>query len=137
MALVACGGKEKPAPPVVVAGQVVDQATGKPVEKLVVTFHPQGPANAESRATVVLDGEGKFTASLAPGKYKVTLSPLPGGHGTAAGPDFSAPEKAPAENVKLKPGPKPHNYRDAASSPLALEVVADGDNSKVVFRISK
>jgi len=113
---VGCGPKRDPnLPPTAPAsGQVM--YNGKPIDHGAVTLHPVGEGNP---AVGALDENGKFTLSTYSrgdgavlGPHKVTIDIPPPLDGIAAG-----------EVLRV-----PRAYTDPATSPLSVEITADGRN---------
>lgn len=73
-----CSKKAAIPAPVDVAGEVV-YSDGKPVADLIIAFHADDETSAKGRIpSGVLDRNGKFAiSSVTPGRYKVTLAPIP------------------------------------------------------------
>jgi hypothetical protein len=124
--LVACTPVKPTMPaPVPVTGQVVD-AAGKPVTKLMISFHAQDGPQAGNRPADALDKDGRFKVSCVPGRYKVTLAPIPSSHGsTEGGEELAAPPAKRAEPPKRFQG-IPRAYSDAASSPWDVTILPEG-----------
>lgn len=97
LVLVGCGGgKPKQRASVTITGRVTDPA-GKPVGAGMLSFAPADPDNQGDRPMVQVQADGTFGVSCLPGRYKVTLVPLPkaAGH-VPEGGDVVTPEKAQA-----------------------------------------
>src|SRR5262245_36182489 len=122
MALSSCtASNSKMLAPVAFSGSVVS-ADGKPVADLVISFHPQEAGNAGNRPSAALDKDGKFKLDGIPGRYKVTLAPIPRHHGSAeATGELTA---APAKGSDPKKAAKgvPARYLDAQSSPWDVTI---------------
>lgn len=100
LVLVGCGGgKPKQRPPVTIT-VLVNDAAGKPVGNGMLSFTGLDPETQVERPIVKVAEDGKFVVSCLPGRYKVTLVPLPkaAGH-VPEGGEVVTPEKA-------QPGPK-------------------------------
>jgi hypothetical protein len=124
MSLVAgcANSKPKPPPPVPISGKVVF-ADGRPVAKMVISLHPQDEQNASTRPSGALDNNGNYKMDAIPGRYKVTLAPIPATAGSAAAADdLPVPKKG---DLKKLPDPM-SRYRNATESPLELTVPASG-----------
>jgi hypothetical protein len=119
--LAGCAKPKPPPPPVPISGKVVF-ANGKPVAGLVIFLHPLEPQNASTSPNGALDKDGKYSLSAIPGRYKVTLLPIPGQASSAGGPDSALPAKG---ETKKAPDPMTR-YRDATASPLELIVPPNG-----------
>lgn len=94
LVLVGCGGGKPPRKPVTILGRVTD-AKGKPVGNVMLSFAPMDAANKDERPMAQVASDGLFKADCLPGRYRVTLIPMPKAPGQA--PDegnVSAPEKA-------------------------------------------
>lgn len=113
---VGCGpGRDPNLPPTAPAGgQVI--YNGKPIDHGAVTLHPVGEGNP---AVGALDENGKFTLSTYTrgdgavlGSHKVTVDIPPPLDGIAAGEVLSVPK----------------DYTEPETSPLSVEITADGAN---------
>jgi Carboxypeptidase regulatory-like domain len=131
-----CNAKPTLPPPVEVTGQVTF-ADGQPVSDVIISFHAADETTARGKKpTGVADKAGKFTINdVTPGRYKVTLAPIPTQHGGASpkSGELSAPGKP---DVKLA---IPAQYLSAESSPWMISVesppkverfVVDGTGTK-------
>jgi hypothetical protein len=108
-------------PPVPIFGKIVF-ANGKPVPNMVISLHAQDEENSIHRPSDKVDQDGKYVLSARPGRYKVTLVPLPNSSGPTAVADLPLPKKGdPKDNVSPMA-----RYRDAKSSPLEITVPAAG-----------
>jgi hypothetical protein len=117
-ALAGCSGPATQAPPkVTVEGEV--RAQGRPVAFVLVRFYPQDPADANAYDGST-DQAGAFSVQCPAGSYKVTIIPLPVGHGgtpgagALAGADSKVAEAIPAV------------CRSREATPLTVEVPAGG-----------
>ncbi len=117
-ALGGCSGPATQAPPkVTVEGQV--QARGRPVPFVLVRFYPQDPvdANAYDGSS---DRDGAFSVQCPAGSYKVTITPLPVGHGGTPGAgSLAGPDSQEAEAI-------PAACRSREATPLTVEVPTGG-----------
>jgi hypothetical protein len=122
-----CGKKPAPAP-VPFVGQVLTTEK-KPVGGLVLTLHPGEERNRSNQPSVFLK-EGRFEGTCLPGRYKVTLAPLPaqGGAGPAGGEDATA-GKAPGTSTMPN---VPAKYRDAQHSPWEVTIPDEGKKDLVL-----
>jgi hypothetical protein len=125
--LAGCGGRVEPQP-VNVEGEV-RFGDGQPVPEMLLLFHPQEAANRNDRPSPFIKGDGQFKISCLPGKYKITIMPIPGtkpgGSGTAQPPDKTALTK------ELFPGDG--IYRDVANTPWVVDVPKRGRNDLVLI----
>ena len=117
-----CGKSKPPSlPPVAVTGKVV-LASGKPVANMVISFHPQDGPNAVSRPSAALDKNGAYAMNVVPGRYKVTLAPIPAHAGSAGAADLAVPKKGDVKEAQdILSG-----YKDALSSRLEVTVPETG-----------
>jgi hypothetical protein len=102
-----------------VAGQLT--LDGAEVTGAVVTFCPAGEGDSPVR-TVTSRG-GFFGLSCPPGRYKVTAEPLTKDNAVGNGGPLPlpAPEDSPGAAAAI-----PAEYRDARTTPLAVEVPEGG-----------
>jgi hypothetical protein len=115
-----CSGRPaEPAPRVTVEGKVIRD--GRPVPLLLVTFHPQNPADPDH-----YDGgtaaDGSFRVQCPRGSYKVTLNALPSGAGGDPGAGGLAGGAVDTKGPKDVPSP----YRSKARTRLAVDVPDSG-----------
>src|SRR6266851_2378267 len=75
--LLVTGCAQPPAAPVAVKGRAT-RADGKPITRMVITFNPREDQNKKNRPSAVLDAKGQFQLDCLPGRYKVTVAPIPG-----------------------------------------------------------
>jgi len=129
LAAVGCAKSKPPAPPpVAVSGKVVF-AGSKPVVNMVISLHPQDEPNASNRPSGALDKDGRFKIDAAiPGRYKVTLAPIPSQAGSAGGVELPAPKKFDPKDEKGILA----LFRDAKSSPLEVTVPEGGGELPVL-----
>jgi hypothetical protein len=117
MMLAGCSGKPTQAPPPLetVEGRVTAQ--GRALPFVMVTFNPDDPTNPE-RYDGAADKDGSFRLKCPPGRYRVTLSPLPTGSGGNPGAGALVPGGG-GRDV-------PARYRNKDQTPLAEEVPQGG-----------
>jgi hypothetical protein len=115
--------KPAEAAPVAVSGRVVNSA-GKPITGMLVSLHAQEGVHAGDRPSAPLDRDGRFSLTCIPGRYKVTLAPIPIHHGNAEGNgELAAPAAKRPEPPK---GGVPRRYSDAQSSPWDVTIPPEG-----------
>jgi hypothetical protein len=123
-----CASKSAPAKRVSVAGKIV-AADGKPIGNLVITFHAQEAANADARPTGHVKADGSFNLEnqFLPGRYKVTVVPIPSQHGTAESGGLLT--DAPGVNAggAKTPADRLASYRNSSGSPWEVDVPPEGD----------
>jgi hypothetical protein len=128
--LLLIAGCSKPPPPETadVAGKVED-ASGKPLAKVLVRFNGQEKAKKglETISFLTKD-DGSFGGPCPPGTYKVTLIPVPIQQGGAAG------KGAPAEAPKAGSGNIPLKYTSPSETPWEVEVPPEGKKD-FVFKV--
>jgi hypothetical protein len=117
-ALSGCSGPATQAPPkVTVEGQV--QAKRRPVPFVLVRFYPKDATDANSYDGST-DQAGAFSVQCPAGSYKVTIIPLPVGHGGSPGAGaLAGPDSKEAE-------PIPGACRSREATPLTVEVPTGG-----------
>jgi hypothetical protein len=117
------GCKKKTLPtPVPVKGRVVD-ADGKPLDRLILFFHPSDKENQVRIPPAVAVNNGRFETKCLPGRYKVTLGVIPaGGHNPMGGGALADPGKG--DNPQLESIPLP--YRKPDTSPWEVSIPASG-----------
>jgi hypothetical protein len=135
LGLLAClllAGCTKPPPPafVTVKGRLL--RSGKPLTQMVVTFHPREDQNKNNRPIAAVDSKtGQFELQCLPGKYKVTVAPIPLQQAAApAGDDGNAGQQP----TNVDPRLIPSRYRDAESSPWEI-TVAPGNSDEIVLTV--
>jgi hypothetical protein len=118
-----------------VKGKVVS-ADGKPVKGMVMSFHPDDELTKSARLqSALLPADGSFAVECLPGRYKVTLGPLPksAGDAPAAGPG-SVP--APTPNPTAAPNDPTARLlarlADHTQTPLEVTVPAGGTSDLVL-----
>lgn len=111
--------KPKPPPPtpVPISGTVV-YADGKPVANMVIFLHPQDEQAESERPNGALDKDGHYSIKAIPGRYKVTLLPIPAQAGSASAAGLPSPKKSDPKDA-LNPMTR---YRDVQQTPLELTV---------------
>jgi hypothetical protein len=116
LCVVLAGCRKPPPVPVPVKGRV-QGPPGQSVNGLLLTFYPDDESNKKGRLlSKVLDEEGRFEGECLPGRYKVTLAPVPihvGGDPAGAGagkPGRGTPGPAKAEGLK-------HSWKDITIPP--------------------
>ncbi len=126
---IGCNKKPVLPPSVEVTGQVTF-ANGQPVSDVIVSFHAHDEISARGKKpTGVVDQSGKFTIKdVTPGRYKITLAPIPTQHGGAApnSGELSAPGKPEAKSAI------PSQYMSADSSPWTVTVESSPKLEKLV-----
>lgn len=124
-----CGNRQAALPPPVeITGQVV-YANGKPVTGMVISFHADDEIAARGRVpSGPLDQEGKFRiAEVTPGRYKATLSPIPGHAAAAADPSqLNAPGKG-DQKIAV-----PIEYLNSSATPWSVTVESPPKTEKLV-----
>jgi hypothetical protein len=124
-----CGKREAALPPPVeITGQVV-YANGQPVTGMVISFHADDEIAARGRVpSGPLDPEGKFRiVEVTPGRYKATLSPIPGHAAAAADPSqLNAPAKG-DRKVAV-----PIDYLNSGATPWTVTVESPPKPEKLV-----
>jgi hypothetical protein len=113
--------KEPSAKPVPVKGKLLS-ADGQPVANMVLTFHPQEDANKTNSPQGVTDKDGAFHCDCLPGKYKVTVVPVPTRHGTIAEGPAPGRENLPESAMLFE------EYRSPQTSSLEVTVPPEGKN---------
>lgn len=127
-ALVGCGSPPaKPLSPVEITGRL--SVEGKPFGNVMLTLHPQDADAQGQRPTALVKADGTFAVSCLPGKYKVTLSPLPHGPGDAGPGTGTTPGATAAAGI-------PATYSMATSTPWAI-VVGDTPGQEFKHVVSK
>lgn len=130
-ALVCLGcSKQEPPKPVSISGKA-QYANGKPITGMVLTFHPRDDSNKSNLPIAILEGQdGRFALSCLPGKYKITMVPIPTSAVSMGGVEL--PPAGPIGKGKDKQQMMLDNYRSPESSPWEITVLPDG-NSEVVL----
>jgi hypothetical protein len=127
-ALLASGCAKKPPEEVDVAGRVED-AGGKPVAHVLVRFHPQDVDPSYAKVlTRVTKSDGTFTGTCFPGRYKVTMVPIPAGSGGSdpgAGA-LATPDKGPTS--------MPSRYTSPTETPWE-ETIPDSGKKDIVLKV--
>ena len=112
--------------PVEVQGTLTTES-GKPLEALLLRFHPQEEKNERgSILACVTDEKGTFAGECLPGKYKVTVLAIPVQHG---GSPASATTTATAGKSKVA---IPANYKSPANTPLEIDIPVEGKRNVVL-----
>jgi hypothetical protein len=122
-----CGGRRE-ATPVNLEG-VVKFEDQKPVPEMILNLHPQDAANQNNRPTDLVSKGGSFKMKCLPGKYKVTVAPIPKQGGSAANNPAPAPGQ-PVVSGTLFPGDA--DYRDTQKTPWIIDVPPDGQTDLVL-----
>lgn len=123
-----CSKKTRLPPPVDISGEVV-YANGRPVTNMVVSFHADDEITSQGKIpSSPLDKDGKFAMSgVTPGKYRVTLAPIPSHGGASANPnELIAPGK---DDAKV---PLPSEYLRTESTPWKVTVESPPKAEKLV-----
>jgi hypothetical protein len=123
--------KPPPPAPVEVKGRLL--RGGKPLTHMVVTLHPREDQNKNNRPIAAVDPKsGQFQLQCVPGRYKVTVAPIPVQQvATPAGGDDGNAGQQPAS---VDPRLVPSRYRDAESSPWEI-TVATGNSDEIVLTV--
>ncbi len=124
-----CSRKAAIPPPVDVTGEVV-YSDGKPVSDMIIAFYADDEISAKGRVpSGVLDKSGKFSISgVTPGRYKVTLAPIPVGAGHAANANqLNSPGKG---DKKIA---VPSEYLNSTSTPWKVMVENTPKSIRLVF----
>ena len=117
-----CGSAKPPTAEVVsISGRVTD-AKGKPIGNGMLSFAPADPANQADRPMAQVAADGMFSVSCLPGRYKVTLVPLPkaAGH-VPEGGEVTTPDK-------VQPGPKGMPKGGSSQPSWDIDVKATGND---------
>jgi hypothetical protein len=128
LTLILAGCGKDPEPLVPVKGKVQD-AAGKPVANVVLTFHPQEEVNKGKLASALADKEGRFSTECIRGRYKITVAVPPRqGHADPSGGPVAAPPKSGGPSIDP-------SYRAPERTPLEVEVPAGGkEDVRLVVR---
>jgi hypothetical protein len=118
-----CAGSCKPRQPdpVEVAGRV-EWGAGRPLDGVVITFHPDDEANKKGNLLSAPVERGQFSGKCLPGRYKVTLTSLAGGSRHPAGATDPGSGAAPEKGG----GAIPAQFRNATETPLVVTVPPEG-----------
>jgi hypothetical protein len=108
-------------PPVAISGKVV-YAAGTPVAGMVIKLSALDERFAGDGPSGALDKDGRYTLNAIPGRYRVTLLPIPAQAGSAGKSDQPVPKKGDPKDAFSAMA----RYRDLANSPLELTVPAAG-----------
>lgn len=124
--LLPIGCRKKPLPKVAIAGVALN-AQNKPLDKLIIKFHPQDEDNKFSSLETAVNN-GKFEGKLQPGRYKVTLAIIPIEVGPGAGGPGTPPQ-VPAASGKhgAAVGGIPSQYLTEEKTPWDVTIPADGN----------
>jgi hypothetical protein len=128
LALCTFGCQKSPPPkPVQVTGLVV-YSNGQPVTGKVITFFPSDDNNSRGVApTIVLEGkDGRFKVECLPGKYKVTMMPIPIGSGGGPGNIESPPDKDAGKGKETISAKRLEPYRSTNTTPWEVTVLPEG-----------
>ena len=136
LAFIGCGGGPEGPELVPVKGQVV--LDGQPVPGATVTFTPDNAKDTQGPASIATtDDQGAFTVygtggreGVIVGFHKVTVETPPVYEEMGSSPDGAGSTGTGAQSVTI-----PANYRDVATTPLAVEVKPEG-NDKVVLELT-
>ena len=119
-----------PPPPVLISGKVVF-ADGKPVANMVIFLHPQDEQAASERPNGALDRDGRYSLKAIPGRYKITLLPIPSQAGSASAAGLPSPQKSDTKDP-LSPMAR---YRDVQQTTLQFTVPdAGGEMEKLTVK---
>src|SRR5262245_61608164 len=132
LATVAGCAKSKlpPPPPVPISGKVV-YADGKPVANMVIFLHPQDEPAAGERPNGALDKDGRYSLKVIPGRYKITLLPIPSQAGSAGASSLPSPQKSDPKDA-WNPMAR---YRDVQQTTLEFTVTdAGGEMEKLTVK---
>ena len=124
---VGCGAPHAKLSPVDITGRLTVE--GKPFGNVMLTLHPQDSDVQGQRPTALVNADGVFATRCLPGKYRVTLSPLPHSPGDAGPGAGTTPGAAAAAGI-------PSAYSSAASTPWTI-VVGDSENKEFKHTVSR
>jgi len=125
-----CGKKKEPSP-VAVTGQV-RYASKKPVAEMVLTFHPLDDTNQSKLPAFLLDKEGRFKDTILPGRYKVTLLPIPTSSGNGPAGGANADVKGPGAVAGTNPLTR---YRDRDRSPWGEIIIPETGKEDLLLTV--
>jgi hypothetical protein len=124
---IGCGKAPLPAP-VAVKGRV-ELAGNKPPPRLVVIFHPR-EEHIRNVPSAAVDGKGgEFSTFCEPGRYHVTVAPVPIGSAVGTTGSDPTPGRAPTGG-KLEGIPS--RYRDPENTPWEVLVPPAGMDNLVL-----
>lgn len=114
--------------PVEVQGTLTTES-GKPLDALLLRFHPQEEKNATgSVLTCVTEEKGTFVGQCLPGKYKVTVLAIPVQYGGSPA-SVTTTATVGKSTVTLQ-----GLYNSPADTPLEIDIPAEGKRN-VVFKV--
>jgi hypothetical protein len=129
--LIGCNNTPPPKP-VKITGKV-QYANGKPVTGMVLTFNPREEINKNDRPIFVLQGtDGRFEIECLPGKYKVTMVPIPSNPGSMGNiqlPPTKEPEKGKTSPQQMLL----NNFRSPDTSPWEINILPEGTLEQVLI----
>jgi hypothetical protein len=126
-----CRKKKEVLAPVAIKGKV-ERADGLALKGLMIAFHPDEESNKRGRLLLApLDEDGAFAGDCLPGRYKVTLTPIPK-HGGAPLGAGGAPGTGPASLPEVD---FPASYLKADTTPWKDVVVPAGGTEALVLKL--